>query len=365
MPAPNIKTYTLNYTHSNYGMLRLLLELNGDIIKNASFEIGYNHKSIEKIIENYNYKDINSHKVITSVSGGAGQFLFCAYCQSIETLLDYEISDYDKYSRILYMELIRVFNHLNMIKNVSKAIDLKSLVSKVKKIQNNIVDFITRLKNDNISFIKIGGVNQEISIDIINSIENYIKYDFEKDMKVLNNFCDNKIFKHRTVSVGAISQDLAVVNGFSGCNLRATGFDFDIRKNMPYSNYDSLNFGVVLAKSGDCYSRFLTRYYEIYESIGIIEQCLEKIIDLEYEDKKKRLLNRLPIGDVYSSVESANGEIGINITTNEKTKPVRLRIKNTGFGELQMINNMLEGAKLSDVPVIMASLDFNISLLDK
>ncbi len=365
MPAPNIKTYTLNHTYHHYGMLRLLVELNGDIVKNASFELGYNHKAIEKMLEEYNYKDFNAHKLLTSISGGAGQFLYYSYCQTIEKFLKLKISQYDEYSRILYMEFLRIYNHINMVKNILKALDIKYLVRKIKKIENKINDLINKLNASNISFIKIGGINAAITDDIISDIENYIKYEFSKDMRLINNIADNKTFKHRTVSIGIMSRDLASINGVSGCNLRATGVGFDLRKNMSYSSYNKLDFSIILTKSGDCYSRFLTRIYEIPESIKIIDSCLEELLGLEYEEKNRRLLNRLPIGDVYSAVESANGEIGINITSNETLKPLRVRIKNSGFGELQAINNILEGAKLSDVPIIMSSLDLNISLLDK
>lgn len=387
-----IKNYTMNFGPQHpaaHGVLRLVLELNGEQIIFADPHIGLLHRGTEKLIE---YKTFNQS--IPYFDRLDYVSMICqehAYCLTVENLLNLNIPLRAKFIRVLFIELTRILNHLIGISTHAMDVGALSPFLYVMEEREKIMEFYERISGARMhaNYIKIGGINFDLSIGLLNDIYIFINNFNNKINEIEEILSLNKIWKQRLIDIGIISSKIALNYGLTGVMLRSTGIKFDLRKNNPYEIYSKINFNIPIGKNGDCYDRYIIRIMEIKESIKIINYVLNnittgfiKINNFKYINCSKNLLKynmenlinhfklftegfSINYNEFYSCVEAPKGEFGIYILTQNTNKPVRCRIKAPGFLNLQSLNIMSQNHMISDIVTIIGSQDIVFGEVDR
>lgn len=387
-----LKNMTLNFGPQHpatHGVLRLILEMDGENIIRADPHIGLLHRGTEKLIEHKTYlQAVPYFDRLDYVSPMCQEH---AFALSVEKLLGCEVPLRAKYIRVLFSELTRILNHTMNIG--AQALDMGATTPLLWLFEERekIMEFYQKISGSRMhsNYIRPGGVAQDIQEDLIEDIlifaENLPK--LLKDVEGLLN--ENRIWKDRLVGIGTISAADAINFGFSGPMLRGSGVAWDLRKSQTYEIYDQLDFDIPVGKNGDCYDRYLVRMQEMYESVKLIKQSIEKMPKgpIKTLDKKisppsradmKHSMEALihhfklytegyhvPAGEYYAAVEAPKGEFGVYLYADGTNKPYRCRIRAPGFAHLQAMDFLSKGYLIADVVAIISSLDIVFGEVDR
>ena len=387
-----IKNFTLNFGPQHpaaHGVLRLVLELDGETVDRADPHIGLLHRGTEKLIEYKNY--LQAVPYFDRLDYVAPQNQEHAFALAVERLAGLKVPPRGKYLRVLYAEIGRILNHI--LNLTAYAMDVGAMTPMLWGFEHRelLMEFCERASGARLhmAYFRPGGVSADVPQKLLDDIGAWADTygQFIDDMEVLLN--DNRIFKQRTVDIGVVSKEQALDWGFSGPNLRASGFAWDLRKSQPYDAYDEMDFDIPIGKNGDCYDRYLVRVYEMRESLKIIKQCLAKmpsgavtVDDNKFAPPKRREMKHsmealihhfklytegyhVPAGSTYTVVEAPKGEFGVYLIADGTNKPYRCKIRAPGFAHLQALDMMSKGHMLADVVANIGSLDIVFGEIDR
>ncbi|MGL9688334.1 MAG: NADH-quinone oxidoreductase subunit D [Wolbachia sp.] len=389
---PDLKTMMLNFGPQHpaaHGVLRLVLEMDGEVIERADPHIGLLHRGTEKLIEHKTYlQALPYFDRLDYVSPMSQEH---AYSLCVEKLLQCEVPVRAKYLRVLFCELTRILNHLLNIS--SQALDVGAMTPLLWLFEERekILAFYERASGARFhaAYIRPGGVAADIPEGLIEDIAKFIEQFPQYIDDVDELLTENRIWKQRTVGISEISIKQALDWGFSGPMLRAAGLAWDLRKSQPYEIYDQLDFDIPIGQNGDCYDRYLVRMAEIRQSISLVKQCIEKMPEgpVKTEDRKispppraemktsmEALIHHfklysegysVPEGEAYAGVEAPKGEFGVYIISDGTNMPYRCRIRAPGFAHLQALDFMSKGHMLADIAAIIGSLDIVFGEIDR
>jgi NADH-quinone oxidoreductase subunit D len=392
MAEIEIKNYTLNFgpQHpSAHGVLRLVLEMDGEVIDRADPHVGLLHRGTEKLIEYKTY--LQAVPYFDRLDYVAPQNQEHAFAIAVEKLLGIEVPPRGQYLRALYAEIGRILNHVFTV--CAFAMDVGAMTPMLWGFEERerLMEFCERVSGArmHMNYFRPGGVTLDMPAGLADDIwawsEHFPK--FIDDCEGL--LTENRIFKQRTVDIGVITADQALDWGFTGPNLRACGVAWDLRKAQPYDCYADLDFDIPVGKHGDCYDRYLVRMVELRESWKLIRQCLKKMPPgpVKVDDRKisppprsemKHSMEALihhfklytegyhvPAGETYSVVEAPKGEFGVYLVSDGTNRPYRCKIRPPGFAHLQAMELLTRGHMLADVVAVLGSLDIVFGEIDR
>jgi len=394
VPETPVRKFNINFGPQHpaaHGVLRLVLELDGEIVERVDPHIGLLHRGTEKLMEARTY--LQNIPYFDRLDYVAPMNQEHAFCLAIEKLLGVDVPKRGSLIRVLFCEIGRVLNHLLNV--TTQAMDVGALTPPLWGFEERekLMVFYERACGARLhaNYFRPGGVHQDLTPSLIDDIEKWAKA-FPKicdDIEGL--ITDNRIFKQRNVDIGVVTKEDALAWGFSGVMVRGSGIAWDLRRNQPYEGYSDFEFDIPLGKNGDCYDRYLCRMQEMRESTKIILQAIEKLRatpgPVMTEDNKvspprraemKRSMEalihhfklytegfRTPEGEVYASVEAPKGEFGVYVVSNGTNKPYRCKIKAPGFSHLAAMDWMNRGHQLADVSAILGSLDIVFGEVDR
>jgi len=386
------KTMNLNFGPQHpaaHGVLRLILELDGEVVEKIDPHIGLLHRGTEKLIEHKTYTQAVPY--FDRLDYVAPMNQEHAFALAIEKLLDIEVPIRGQYIRILFCEIGRILSHLLNI--TTQALDVGALTPSLWGFEERetLMTFYERVSGSRLhaNYFRPGGVHKDLprglSDDIISFCETFPKV--VDDLETL--LTDNRIFKQRNVDIGIVTKQEALDHSFSGVMLRGSGVAWDLRKSQPYECYQDFNFKIPIGKNGDCYDRYLCRMEEMRESTKIIKECIKKMpggpvksVDGKISPPKKEDLKdsmealihhfklfsegfRVPEGEIYTAVEAPKGEFGVYLISDGSNKPYKCKIRAPGFSHLQAMDYLLKGHMLADVPAVLGSLDIVFGEVDR
>jgi NADH-quinone oxidoreductase subunit D len=386
------RTYTLNFGPQHpaaHGVLRLLLEMDGEVVERADPHIGFLHRGTEKLIEKKTY--LQALPYFDRLDYVAPMNQEHAYILAIERLLGLDVPRRAQFIRVLYSELTRIANHLLNISTF--VMDVGGITPFLWGFEERekIMEFYEQVSGARMHacYIRPGGVHQDLPNGNLEAIQKF-SHEF---IRVLDDIEDlvthNRIFKQRTVDISPLSPQDALDWGFTGPMLRATGLPWDLRKSQPYEIYAELDFDIPTGRHGDCYDRYLVRMAEMRESIRLIHQCLDKMPSgpILSDDRKiippKRPEMKLsmealihhfklytegfhvPEGEVYAAVEAPKGEFGVYLVSDGSNRPYRCKIRPPSYAFLQATEFLSKGHMLADTVAIIGSMDIVFGEIDR
>jgi NADH-quinone oxidoreductase subunit D len=393
MPADaEIKTLTVNFGPQHpaaHGVLRMVLEMDGEVVERVDPHIGLLHRGTERLIEHKTY--LQAIPYLDRLDYVSPLCQEHAFVLAAEKLLAIEVPPRAQYIRVLFDEITRVLNHLLQI--CTFAIDIGAMTPMLWGFEQRelLMEFYERVSGARLHacYYRVGGVHQDLPAglleDILTWVEQFPKY--ISDCETL--LTENRIFKQRTVDIGIVSAQDATAWGFTGPMLRAAGVAWDLRKAQPYAAYGQMDFDIPIGKTGDCYDRYLVRIEEWRQSLRIIRQCIEEMPDgsVTSEDGKVSPPSRsemkhsmealihhfklytegvhVPAGETYTAVEAPKGEFGVFLVADGTNKPYRCKIRAPGFAHLQAMDFMCKGHMLADAVAILGALDIVFGEIDR
>ena len=392
MKEVKIKPLTINFGPQHpaaHGVLRMVLEMDGEVIERVDPHIGLLHRGTEKLIEDKTYlQAIPYFDRLDYVSPMCQEH---AFALAVEKLLKIEPPVRASYIRVLFSEITRILNHLLALP--AMAMDVGAMTPFLWSFEQRelLMEFYEKVSGARLhaNYFRPGGVYRDMPNGLLNDIKEWaIK--FPKFIEDLENLVsDNRIFKQRTVDIGIVSAEDAVDFGFTGPMLRASGVKWDLRKEETYEIYDKLDFEIPVGKNGDCYDRYFVRVEEMKESLKIIHQCIDNIpkghvmIQNNKITPPKRMLMKtsmeslihhfklytegykVPKGETYTSVEAPKGEFGVYLISDGSNKPYKCKIRAPGFAHLQAMDFCSKGHMLADVVAILGSMDIVFGEIDR
>jgi len=390
--SKKIKNFTINFGPQHpaaHGVLRLVLELNGEIVDRADPHIGLLHRGTEKLIEYKNYvQSIPYFDRLDYVSMMAQEHSFCL---AIEKLTNSQIPKRSQYIRVLFVELTRILNHLLAVG--CHAMDVGAMTPFLWSFEERekLMEFYERVSGARMhaSYFRPGGVHMDLPKGLLSDIFLFVDQYNIRITEIEDMLTENRIWKQRLVDIGVVSSKDAYDWSFSGVMLRGSGVKWDLRKSQPYEVYEDLDFDIPIGTNGDCYDRYLIRVYEMKQSLKIIEQCLNNMPKgiIKSSDKKltppsrtdvKQSMESLihhfklytqgvivPEGETYTGTEAPKGEFGVYIVSNNTSRPYRCKIKAPGFNHLQALNFMSKGHLIADVVTIIGTQDIVFGEVDR
>ena len=374
---------------STHGVLRLMLELDGEVIVKATPHIGFLHRGVEKLAE---YKTYHQVIPLTDRLDYVAPFSNnLAYALAVEKLLGIEAPERAQHIRVLFCELTRISSHLLWLATHALDIGAMTVFFYCFRERETIYDLFEMVSGSrmNLSYVRVGGVARELPAGFIENTRKFVA-DFPARLQEYETLLtDNPIWKKRTVGVGVISAGDAINYGLSGPSLRGSGVNWDIRKSEPYSSYDKYHFTVPLGKNGDVYDRYLVRIEEMRQSNSIVHQALNllpkgdflaKIPNVtlpskeDVETKMESMISHFkfitdgiqpPKGEAYACIEAPKGELGFYVVSDGSNRPYRVKIRPPSFVNLEALPKMIEGSLLPDVVATIGSLDIVLGEIDR
>ncbi|WP_419901627.1 NADH-quinone oxidoreductase subunit D [Kiloniella sp.] len=392
MAEATIKPLTLNFGPQHpaaHGVLRLVLEMDGEIIERADPHVGLLHRGTEKLIEYKTY--LQALPYFDRLDYVAPMNQEHAFALAVEKMLDIEVPKRGQYIRVLYCEIGRILNH---ILNISTfAIDVGAMTPILWGFEQReiLMEFYERACGARMhaAYFRPGGVHQDLPAGLLSDISDFIEQypAFLDDLEGL--LTENRIFRQRTVDIGVMNFDEAMDWGLSGPMLRGSGVAWDLRKSQPYDCYAELDFDIPVGKNGDCFDRYLVRIEEMRQSLSIMKQCIanmpegpvlapnHKVTPPRRDDMKKSMEAlihhfklytegfHVPEGETYVAVEAPKGEFGVYLVSDGSNKPYRCKIKAPGFAHLAAMDYMCRGHMLADSVAILGSMDIVFGEVDR
>jgi len=392
MAQTEIKNFNLNFGPQHpaaHGVLRMVLEMDGEVIDRADPHIGLLHRGTEKLIEHKSY--VQALPYFDRLDYVAPQNQEHAFCLATEKLLILDVPPRAQYLRVLFCEIGRILNHLLNI--CSYAMDVGAMTPMLWGFEERerLMEFCERVSGARLhmAYFRPGGVANDMPEGLAEEIKEWADHfvGIIDDLETL--LTENRIFKQRTVDIGVITAEQCYDWGFSGPNLRASGIAWDLRKSQPYDAYADMDFDIPIGKFGDCYDRYLVRMIEMRESVKIIHQAIDnmpkgpckaennKVTPPTRTDMKKSMEAlihhfklfteglRVPAGETYTAVEAPKGEFGVYLISDGTNKPYRCKIRAPGFAHLQAIDFLSKGHMLADVVANIGSIDIVFGEIDR
>ncbi|MFT5537516.1 MAG: NADH-quinone oxidoreductase subunit D [Parasphingorhabdus sp.] len=387
-----IQNFTINFGPQHpaaHGVLRMVMELDGEIVERVDPHIGLLHRGTEKLIEHKTY--LQALPYFDRLDYCSPLAMEYSYVLAIEKLLDLEVPLRGQYLRVLFAELTRICNH--MLNLGAHVMDVGAMTPNiwVFEIREQCLEFFERASGARMhsAWFRPGGVHQDVPLKLLTDIADWLDEFpvlFEDAMSLV---VGNRIFKQRNVNIATVSKDDAVRWGFSGPVLRGSGVAWDLRKSQPYDVYDRMEFDVPVGTSGDCYDRFMVRVEEVRQSAKIMRQCLNEMPDgpvsssdrkivppkrAEMKQSMEALIHHfklytegfhVPAGEVYVATESPKGEFGVYLVSDGTNKPYRCKIRPTAFSHLQAMDFMTKGHMLPDATAILGAIDIVFGECDR
>ena len=392
MAEQQIKPLTMNFGPQHpaaHGVLRLVLEMDGEVVERADPHVGLLHRGTEKLIEHKTYlQAVPYFDRLDYVSPMNQEH---AYALAVEKLLGIEVPLRGQYIRVLYAEIGRILNHLLNI--TTFALDVGAMTPLLWGFEERekLMGFYERVSGARLhaAYYRPGGVHQDLPAGLLEDIKAWADQFplFINDMESL--LTGNRIFKQRTVDIGVVSREEALDHGFSGPVLRASGVPWDLRTAQPYDAYGDMDFDVPIGKTGDCYARYLVRVEEMRQSLKIIHQCVERMPDGPVKSLEKKITPpkrgemkrsmealihhfklytegyHVPAGETYAAVEAPKGEFAVYLVSDGSNKPYRCKIRAPGFAFLAATDFLSKGHMLADTVAIIGSLDIVFGEIDR
>ncbi len=386
------KTLNLNFGPQHpaaHGVLRLILELDGEVVEKADPHIGLLHRGTEKLIENKTY--MQAVPYFDRLDYVAPMNQEHAFALAIEKILNVEVPIRAQYIRVIFCEIGRILSHILNI--TTQALDVGALTPSLWGFEERetLMTFYERVSGSRLhaNYFRVGGVHQDLPGTLDQDIGKFCN-NFPKvidDLETL--LTDNRIFKQRNVDIGIVSKQDALDYSFSGVMLRGSGVSWDLRKSQPYECYDQLEFKIPVGKNGDCYDRYICRIEEMRESVKIINQCLSRMPKgpvkspdgkitpppkEEIKESMEALIHhfklftegfRVSEDEIYTAVEAPKGEFGVYLISDGTNKPYKCKIRAPGFSHLQAMDYLIKGHMLADVPAVLGSLDIVFGEIDR
>jgi NADH-quinone oxidoreductase subunit D len=374
---------------STHGVLRLVLEVDGEIVVRLYPEIGYLHTGIEKTCEAKFYSQVIPMTDRVDYLGPMANNL--CYCLAVEKLLQLEIPERAQWLRVMFTELTRLNSHLIWLGTHAMDIGALTVFLYTFREREEILRIFEEVAGQRMmtSYFRIGGLSMEPPLGLLEKIQAFIKTLPEKIDEYSNLLTGNPIFRNRLMGVGHFSAEDAIALAITGPTMRASGIDFDIRRDMPYSSYEKFQFKVPVSNGCDCWARYEVRLEEMRESVKIVQQALDgmpagpvkadapKII-LPDREKMKTQMEALihhfkivtegfnvPAGEVYQAIESGHGTMAYYVVSDGTAKPYRVHMRYPGFASLQALETMCKGRMLADVVAVIGSIDIVLGEIDR
>jgi NADH-quinone oxidoreductase subunit D len=389
-----VRKFNINFGPQHpaaHGVLRLVLELDGEVVERVDPHIGLLHRGTEKLMEARTW--LQNIPYFDRLDYVAPMNQEHAFCMGIERLLGIEVPVRGSLIRVLYCEIGRILNHLLNV--TTQAMDVGALTPPLWGFEERekLMIFYERACGARLhsNYFRPGGVHQDLTPSLIEDIDAWaVKFpDICDDLEGL--ITGNRIFKQRNVDIGVVTQKEAMDWGFSGVMVRGSGLAWDLRRNQPYECYNDLEFDIPLGLNGDCYDRYLCRMQEMRESTKIIRQCIERLRKTpgpvltedhkvspprraEMKQSMEALIHhfklytegfKTPPGEVYAAVEAPKGEFGVYLVSDGTNKPYRCKIRAPGFAHLSAMDWMNRGHMLADVSAVLGSLDIVFGEVDR
>ncbi|MFQ5743500.1 MAG: NADH-quinone oxidoreductase subunit D [Acidobacteriota bacterium] len=350
---------------STHGVLRLVLQLDGETIVDCTPDIGYLHRGTEKLCETRNYYQNVPFTDRTDYLAAPNNNL--GYVETVEKLAGWEVPERALYVRTAIAELSRIASHLFWLGTHALDIGAQTMLMWCIREREVILDFFEAALGDRLttSAFRPGGLRRELPDGWTSGVRRFCETfpDRIKEYEAL--LTDNRIWLERTVDVGILSAEDAIDMGVSGPLLRASGVPYDVRKAMPYAAYDRIEFDIALAEEGDSYARYLVRLEEMRQSVRIILQCLEALPEGPIAGKVPKSL-RIEAGrEVYHVIEAPRGELGYYIISDGSNKPYKCKIRAPSFVNLAAITQMVKGHLVADVVTVIGSIDIVLGDCDR
>ncbi|MCY0147203.1 NADH-quinone oxidoreductase subunit D [Hoeflea sp. G2-23] len=396
MNEHNVRNFNINFGPQHpaaHGVLRLVLELDGEIVERVDPHIGLLHRGTEKLIEAKTY--LQALPYFDRLDYVAPMNQEHAYSLAVEKLTGVTVPKRGQLIRVLYSEIGRILSHLLNV--TTQALDVGALTPPLWGFEERekLMVFYERACGPRLhaAYFRPGGVHQDLPHDLVEDIGKWCDPFLKTcdDIEVL--LTDNRIFKQRNVDIAVVSLDDAWAWGFSGVMVRGSGAAWDLRRSQPYECYSELDFDIPVGKNGDCYDRYLIRMQEMRESVKIMKQCVELLLGKEKvgpvtsadgkivppkRGEMKRSMEalihhfklytegyRVPEGAVYAAVEAPKGEFGVYLVSDGSNKPYRCKIRAPGYAHLQAMDFICRGHQLADVSAVLGSLDIVFGEVDR
>jgi len=390
------RNFTINFGPQHpaaHGVLRLVLELDGEIVERVDPHIGLLHRGTEKLIEQKTY--LQAIPYFDRLDYVAPMNQEHAFCLAVEKLLGLEVPRRGQLIRVLYSEIGRLLSHLLNV--TTQAMDVGALTPPLWGFEprEQLMVFYERASGSRMhaAYFRVGGVHQDLPQNLIDDIEAWCDPFLKTVDDIDKLLTGNRIFKQRNVDIGVVSLEDAWKWGFSGVMVRGSGAAWDLRKSQPYECYAEMDFDIPIGKNGDCYDRYLIRMEEMRQSVRIMKQCIAKLNApdgkgrVSADDQKivppkrgemKRSMEALiqhfklytegfhvPAGEVYAAVEAPKGEFGVYLVADGTNKPYKCKIRAPGFAHLQAMDFLCKGHMLADVSAVLGSLDIVFGEVDR
>jgi len=386
------KTLNLNFGPQHpaaHGVLRLILQIDGEVVEKADPHIGLLHRGTEKLIENKTYTQAVPY--FDRLDYVAPMNQEHAFALAIEKILNIKVPIRAQYIRVLFCEIGRILSHILNV--TTHAIDVGALTPALWGFEERetLMNFYERASGSRLhaNYFRAGGIHKDLPTGLDNDIAEFCNK-FPKiidDLETL--LTDNRIFKQRNVDIGVVSKQDALDYSFSGVMLRGSGVPWDLRKSQPYDCYEQLDFKIPIGKNGDCYDRYLCRIDEMRESINIIKQCLTNLpkgpikttdgkisppSKIEIKQSMEALIHHFKLftegyrvnkDEIYTAVEAPKGEFGVYLISDGSSKPYKCKIRAPGFSHLQAMDYLIKGHMLADVPAVLGSMDIVFGEVDR
>lgn len=396
MAETQVRNFNINFGPQHpaaHGVLRLVLELDGEVVERVDPHIGLLHRGTEKLMETKTY--LQALPYLDRLDYVAPMNQEHAYCLAVERLLGIEVPRRGQIIRVLYSEMGRILNHLMNV--TTQAMDVGALTPPLWGFEERekLMVFYERACGARMhaAYFRPGGVHQDLPVQLVEDIGKWIN-PFLQTVKNLDALLtNNRIFKQRNVDIGVVDLDDAWARGFSGVMVRGSGAAWDLRKSQPYECYDEMDFDIPIGKNGDCYDRYLIRMEEMRQSARIMRQCVDLLLGEERNGPVSTLDNKVvppkrgemkrsmealihhfklytegyhvPAGEVYAAVEAPKGEFGVYLVSDGTNKPYRCKLRAPGFAHLQAMDFICRGHMLADVSAILGSLDIVFGEVDR
>ncbi|MBO0902192.1 NADH-quinone oxidoreductase subunit D [Jiella sonneratiae] len=396
MAEIDVRNFNINFGPQHpaaHGVLRLVLELDGEIVERVDPHIGLLHRGTEKLIEHKTY--LQAIPYFDRLDYVAPMNQEHAFCMAIERLAGVTVPKRGQLIRVLYSEIGRILSHILNV--TTQAMDVGALTPPLWGFEERekLMVFYERASGSRMhaAYFRPGGVHQDLSQKLVDDIGAWC----DPFLKVCDDLeellTDNRIFKQRNVDIGVVQLEDAWAMGFSGVMVRGSGAAWDLRKSQPYECYDEMDFDIPIGKNGDCYDRYLIRMVEMREATRIMKQCVERLSSTEKDGpvsategkvvppkrgQMKRSMEalihhfklytegfHLPEGEVYAAVEAPKGEFGVYLVSDGTNKPYRCKIRAPGFAHLQAMDVICKGHMLADVSAILGTLDIVFGEVDR
>ncbi len=390
-----VRKFNINFGPQHpaaHGVLRMVLELDGEIVERADPHIGLLHRGTEKLMESRTY--LQNLPYLDRLDYVAPMNQEHAWCLAIERLAGVEITRRASLIRVLFSEIGRILNHLLNVTTQAMDVGAMTPLAWGFEEREKLMVFYERACGARLhaAYFRPGGVHQDLTPDTLNDLEEWCA-DFPKVLDNIENMLtENRIFKQRNVDIGVVSREDAIRYGFSGVMVRGSDMAWDLRRSQPYECYDEFEFKIPVGKNGDCYDRYLCRMAEMRESTKIMQQALQKLKEPEAQgdvlvrgkiappkraDMKADMESlihhfklytegfKLPEGEVYAAIEAPKGEFGVFLVSDGSNKPYRVKLRAPGFPHLAAMDYLLTGHQLADASAILGSMDVVFGEIDR